>query len=181
MPTVIVYHVAIVAADDYATRREKHRSAHIERIQALRAAGAVIGGGPAADGTTADIFYRVQQPGQLETLIEEDPYWQGGVWVRYAPRSFAGFVEPWEAPPVVLDGSRRVTIVEGPTVDAAMAEFAMIEMRGAGRLAFGGFFDDGTSLALARTTDAEEARRWFVDTGFWDAARLTTRVLIHVL
>ncbi len=178
---MIVYHVAILAADDYLTRRDKHRGAHIERIQQLRASGLVIAGGPSADGKTADIFYRVAEPAQLETLVEEDPYWLGGVWTRYTPRSFCGFVEPWEAPPVVLDGSRRVTVVEGRTIDPAMAEFSMIEMRGSGRIAFGGFFEDGSSLVLARTTDADEARRWFAETGFWDAARVTTRPLLHVL
>src|SRR5438034_4374575 len=117
---MIVYHVAITAAADYATRREAYRRSHIERLQGLRAAGILICGGPAPDGKTADIFYRLQQPGQLKNAIEEDPYWTGGVWTRYEPRSFAQFVEPWEMVPVVLDGSRKVTIVEGPVTDHAM-------------------------------------------------------------
>ena len=69
--------------------------------------------------------------------MEEDPYWIGGVWTRYEPRSFSQFVEPWEMVPVVLDGSRRATLVEGPTAQHDMAQFALIEMRGAGRIAFG--------------------------------------------
>jgi hypothetical protein len=62
-----------------------------------------------------------------------------------------------------------------------MAQFALIEMRGAGRLAFGGFFEGGQTLALVSTADADEARRWFSESGFWDAGRLTTRPLLHVL
>jgi uncharacterized protein YciI len=177
---VIVYHVAVTTVDDYLAKREPHRRAHIERLIGLRAGGAVIGGGPAADGRSADIFYRLQQPSQLERVVEEDPYRIGGVWATWTWRSFTGFVEPWEQPPVVLDGSRRVTIVEGRALDPDMAEFALIEMRGAGRIAFGGFFDAGATLAVARTADAEEARGWFVSTGFWDD-RLTTRALLHVL
>src|SRR3989449_7541911 len=93
---MIVFHVAITAAEDYLTRREGYRRGHIEPLPALRAASILIGGGPAPDGKTADIFYRLQQPTQLKNAIEEDPYWTGGVWTRYEPRSFAQFVEPWE-------------------------------------------------------------------------------------
>jgi uncharacterized protein len=178
---VIVFHVAITTVDDYATRREPYRRAHIERLQGLRAVGICIGGGPRADGPGADIFYRLQQPGQLKHAIEEDPYWVGGAWTRYEPRSFSQFVEPWGLVEVVLDGSRPVTLVEGPTVEHEMAQFALIEMRGAGRVAFGGFFEDRQTLALANSADPAEARRWFADTGFWAAERLTTRPLLHVL
>src|SRR5205809_140503 len=75
---MIVFHVAITAAEDYLTRREAHRRSHLERLQGLRAVSILIGGGPAADGKTADIFYRLQQPSQLKNAIEEDPYWMGG-------------------------------------------------------------------------------------------------------
>ncbi len=178
---MIVYHIAVTTADDYPTRRAPHRRAHIERLQGLRAAGILIGGGPAPDGTSVDLFYRLQQPWQVKNAMEEDPYWTGGAWAAYAPRSFAQFVEPWEMPPVVLDGSRQVTIVEGPTDDLSMAQFALIELRGAGRVAFGGFFEDGGALALARTADAEQARAWFAESGCWRADALATRPFLHVL
>src|SRR5438445_13288605 len=157
---MIVYHVAITAAADYATRREAYRRSHIERLQGLRAAGILICGGPAPDGKTADIFYRLQQPGQLKNAIEQAPYWKRGVRTRYEHRSFAQFVEPWEMVPVVLDGSRKVTLVEGPVAEPDMAQFALIEMRGAGRVAFGGFFEGGGTLAVVRTPDQAEAIRW---------------------
>jgi hypothetical protein len=83
--------------------------------------------------------------------------------------------------PVVLDGSRKVTVVEGPTADRDMAQFALIEMRGAGRVAFGGFFEDGHTLALAKTADATEALGWFRDTGFWKSTALTARPFLHVI
>jgi uncharacterized protein YciI len=178
---VIVYHIAVTTADDYLARREALRRAHIERLQGLRMAGILIGGGPAPDGRSADLFYRLQQPWQIKNAMEEDPYWTGGAWTAYTPRSFAQFVEPWEMPPVVLDGSRRVTIVEGPTTDLSMAQFALIEMRGAGRIAFGGFFEDGGTLALVRTADAAQARAWFAETGFWNAEALAPRPFLHVL
>src|SRR3989442_10094057 len=70
---MIVYHIAITAAADYATRREAYRRSHIERLQGLRAAGILICGGPPPDGKTADIFYRLQQPGSSKTRSRRDP------------------------------------------------------------------------------------------------------------
>lgn len=178
---MIVFHIAVTAAADYLTRREGHRRAHIERLQGLRAAGILIGGGPAPDGATADVFYRLQQPGQLKHAIEEDPYWTGGVWTRYEPRSFTQFVEPWEHVPVVVDGSRTAVLVEGPVAEHDMAQFALIELRGAGRVHFGGFFEGGQTLALANTADPRAAVGWFAETGFWKPGALTARPLLHVL
>ncbi|MBI2215862.1 MAG: hypothetical protein HYU51_01060 [Candidatus Rokubacteria bacterium] len=178
---MIVYHVAFTTSGDYLSRREPHRPAHIERLQGLRKAGIVIAGGPSPDGKSAELVYRLQQPGQLKLVIEEDPYWRAGAWTAFTPRSFTEFVEPWELPPVVLDGSRRVTIVEGPAADRDMAQFALIEMRGAGRIVLGGIFEDGTTLALATTADAETALGWFSESGCWAADRLTTRPFLHVL
>jgi uncharacterized protein YciI len=178
---MIVYHVAITAAEDYPTRRGAHRKAHLERILALRAQGLVIGGGPAPDGRTADIFYRVLQPEDIRRLIEEDPYFTGGVWTAYQPRTFAQFLESWELPPLVTDGSRQVTLVEGKAPDVEMASFALIEARGAGRMAFGGFFPDGATLAVMRSADPGEAVAWLRETGFWEDGSLMGRPLLYVL
>src|SRR5262245_38587956 len=178
---MIVYHIAVTTSEDYVTRREGFRRAHIERLQGLRMAGILIGGGPSPDGRSADLFYRLQQPWQVKNAMEEDPYWTGGAWTGYTPRSFAQFVEPWELPPVVLAGSRQATIVDGSSSDLAMAQFALIELRGAGRVAFGGFFENGEALALARTASAEEARQWFAESGFWAPEALTVRPFLHVL
>jgi uncharacterized protein YciI len=178
---MIVYHVAIRAAADYRTRREAHRKAHLERILGLRARGLCLGGGPAPDGQTADLFYRTDQPGDLARLIEEDPYFTGGVWTGYEPRTFSQFLEPWELPPPVFDGSRHVTLVEGETADVEMASFALIEARGAGRMAFGGFFAGGQTLCLMRTADPSEAVAHLDDTGLWTSGTLRGRSLLHVL
>lgn len=178
---MIVYHIAVTPAEDYVAKREPHRRAHIERLQGLRAAGILLAGGPAPDGTAVDLVYRLQRPDQIKHAMEEDPYWVGGAWTRYEPRAFTQFVEPWEMVPTVLDGSRAVTTVEGPVAQHDMAQFALIELRGAGRLHLGGFFEDGRMWALMKTADAAEARGWFADTGFWQADALTTRPLLHVL
>ncbi len=178
---MIVYHAAITAAPDYLERRAPHRQAHLERLLPLRAQGIVIGGGPALDGHTADVFYRVATPDRITPLIEEDPYYANGVWTGYRLRTFAQFVEPWELPTVVTDGSRKVTIAEGIASDPDMATFSLIELRGAGRLAFGGFFENGQTLGLLRSADPNEALSWLQETGFWKAESLTARPLLWAL
>ena len=178
---MIVLHVAIATAADYASKREPHRRAHLERLAGLRAAGAVIGGGPAPDGTAVDLVYRLQRPEQLKPAIEEDPYWTGGAWTGYTPRSFTNFVEPWQLPEIVLDGSRPTTIVEGRVTDSDMAEFVLIEMRGRQQIAFGGFFADGETFAICKTPDAGTAVGWFAESGFWATDRLRARPLLWVL
>jgi len=178
---VIVYHVAIQTGDDYVTKRAPHREAHLERLMALRAHGLVIGGGPSPDGRSADVFYRVGQPDDLRRLVEEDPYFIGGAWPSYTPRSFAQFLEPWEPPPLVTDGSRPVIVVEGATTDVEMASFALIEARGSGRMAFGGFFPGGETLAVMRGDDVEKALGELRASGFWPEGSLRARPLLYVL
>jgi len=178
---VIVYHVAVETAGDYLEKREPHRRAHLERLMGLRAQGLVVGGGPTPDGRGADVFYRVQQPDDLRRLVEEDPYFTGGVWPRYTPRSFAQFLEPWELPPLVTDGSRVVMLVEGVAPDVEMASFALIEARGAGRMAFGGCFPDRRTLAVMRAPDEGKALEELRATGLWEAASLRARPLLYVL
>ena len=178
---MVIYHAAITTVPDYLERRAPHREAHLERIVALRGQGRVIGGGPSPDSKSVDLFYRVAQPSEVTRLIEEDPYWTGKAWAGYRLRSFSEFVEPWELPPPVSDGSRVATIIEGTAEDPELATFALIELRGAGRLAFGGFLDNGTTLALLPTGDTSEALGWLADTGFWNTERLSARALLWVL
>jgi hypothetical protein len=178
---VIAYHVFITASDDYLTRREPHRRAHLERLMTLRSQALCVGGGPAPDGRSADVFYRVAQPADIDRVVEDDPYYAAGAWTAYEARSFSQFLEPWEMPPLILDGSRRATLVEGEVADAEMAAFAMIEARGAARMAFGGVFADGRTLCLMRAADPAEAVAPLADSGFWKPGSLRGRPLLHVL
>lgn len=182
MGRVIVAHVVVTTSADYVSRREAHRRAHVERLLEMRGRGVLVGGGPAPDGGAAEMFYRVARPEQLAPLVEEDPYYRAGAWTGYRSRSFAHFVDPWESPPVVLDGSRRATLVEGPASDPGMAQLALVELRGAGRLAFGGLLDEaGTTLAVLRTADPAEATGWLAESGAWPAAGLACRPWLYVL
>jgi uncharacterized protein YciI len=178
---MIVLAVAMTCSVDYLTRREPHRRVHIERLLGLRAAGTLVAGGPHPDGRGADLYYRVPAPEALRPLVEEDPYFVAGAWTGYRARAFATFVDPWEAPPVVLDGSRRAWLVEGPAVDPDLAQLALVELRGQGRMAFGGLFPDGAAHAAAVAGGPETATGWLAATGSWKAADLTARPWLYVL
>lgn len=177
-----VVHVQFTCSDDYAVRRAPVRQAHIERLRRLRATGAFVAGGPTPDGRRAELFYRVPDQQALRAIVEEDPYHVVGGWTAYVPREYETFVDPWEAePPVVLDGSRPALVVEGPTADRDMAQLALVELRGAARIVFGGVLRDGTTVAVARTTDPDEAAAWLTDTGAWKADDLTTRAWLYAI
>lgn len=175
------FHVALAFGDDYFTRREAHRAIHLERFERLRASGALIGGGPAPDGKTADLFVRLPEANQLKAAIEDDVYWRNGLWTAYTFRSFSDFVEPRELVPIVPDGSRRATIVQGAPRRSDIAQVALVSLRDADRVVLGGFFADGRMLALSRSMDPDEALGWFRETGAWGPDALTARPFIHVL
>ncbi len=178
---MIFAHVAIVAADDALTRRTPYREAHLARIAGLRDRGLVIGAGPSPDARSADLFFRAPEPDLIRRLVEEDPYYTGGVWKSYTVATFSQFLEPWSLPPIVVDGSRRVTIVEARAPDVDMAVLALVEARGQRRLVFGGFFPDGRTLAVMASPDPDEPLRWFAETGLWERESLRSRPLLYVL
>jgi hypothetical protein len=177
-----VVHVLFTCSDDYVSRRTPVRQAHIERLHGLRAAGMLVAGGPAPDGRTAELFYRVPDQRALRTIVEEDPYYVVGGWIRYVPQDYETFVDPWNAePPIVLDGSRSALVIDGPTADRDMAQLALVELRGAARIVFGGVLRDGRTVAVARATDPDEAIGWLADTGSWKADDLTTRAWLYAI
>ena len=177
----IVSHVAVTPAPDYVAKREPHRQRHLERLTALRGQGLVVGGGPAPDGQRVDVFYRTDAPEVVKKLVEDDPYYTGGAWTDYRVTEFANFIEPWRQVPLALDGSRRATSVEGQALDVDMATFVLIEARGAGQMAFGGFFARGGTLAIMTVPDEDEAASAFRNTGYWKTDTITTRPWLYVL
>jgi uncharacterized protein YciI len=177
-----VVHVLVTCAEDYLDRRAPVRQAHIERLLGLRGAGVLVAGGPAPDGRSAEMFYRLPDHAALGKLVEEDPYYRAGAWTAYVRRDFETFVDPWKpAPPVVLDGSRAAWIVDGPTADRDMAQLALVELRGAGRVVFGGFLTDGATLAVVRAPGPDEAVGYLGETGSWKPGDLTARPWLYVI
>lgn len=171
------YHVSIAAEPRAGTEAQERAS--LERLARLRAEGVVIGAAVAPDHRRVDLFCALEDPRHAAHLVEPSPLFAHGVWTGYTSRCFERFLEPWALPP--LDPARQAVVVEGGAADVDMASFVLVEARGAGRLAFGGFFDDGSMLAVTRTADPVEARSWLAATGVWDATSLGARPVLHVL
>jgi hypothetical protein len=174
---MLFYHVRI-AADPRAGAQAQER-ATLERLARLRTEGAVVGVAVTPDGGCVDLFCSLEDPRHAARLVEPSPLFGHGVWTAYTSRCFERFLEPWAVPPV--DPGRRATVIEGRATDLDMASFVLVEARGAGRLAFGGFFDDASALMVMRSADPAEARDWLGETGFWDETSLTARPVCHVL
>lgn len=175
-----VFHVSAATVEGYVTKREPFRKAHIDRLVKLRSEGVVRMGGPWPDGRGVDLVYRVKDPKDLKGLVEGDPYWTGGVWSSYASLPFSVFVEPASDAPVVLDGSRKLLIVEGPVKDALKLEPSLERMRDQGRLFLGGVVEQRL-WALTTTDDEAKAIRSVVEATSLDAGRLAARPLFYVL
>ena len=175
---VTVFHVAVTCREDYLTRRRAGRDAHRAQLDTWRSGGQLVGGGPAPDGRTVDLFWRARDADEVARLMAQDLFVIEGLWISYVSHPFTEFVEPAELPSI--DGSRQATIVEGRASDRVKARKALVDMRDAARIAFGGLFETGETLAVALTAETERARRWFTATKLW-LPSLSTRPFYYVL
>jgi uncharacterized protein YciI len=168
-----IYHVHFTCAADYNARRLPFRPAHLKQLASLREQARVVAGGPEPDGSAAHIFYRVGDYAELADLLEENEFNRAGLFAAYHARAFTDFLEPLELPP--LDAGLRVSLVEGAPSDLARARAALASLQERGRVAFGGFFEDGAALAVVRSPNPDEAIQWLVREGDWEPDRLSAR------
>ena len=168
-----VYHVRFTCAVDYNARRLPYRPAHLAQLTALRDEDRVVAGGPEPDGGTAHIFYRVADRAELARLVTDNEFRRAGLFVAYTVRAFNDFFEPLERLP--HDAGWKVTIVEGMPADRARARAALLRLRTEKLLNLGGFFAEGSALAVVRLSDPAAALTTLETAGGWDAGRLTTR------
>ena len=168
-----IYHVHFTCAPDYNARRLPFRPAHLTQLASLREQARVVAGGPEPDGTAAHIFYRVAHQAELAGLLEENEFNRAGLFAAHHARAFADFLEPFDLPP--LDAGLQVSLVEGAPSDLARARAALAGLQERGLVAFGGFFEDGTGLAVVRCPDPDEAIEWLASAGGWEAAHLHAR------
>lgn len=69
--------------EDVLEKRAPYRQAHLDRLAELKAAGAVITIGPTKDLTQVFGVYEAEDETAVKKLVEEDPYWQHGIWTTY--------------------------------------------------------------------------------------------------
>jgi uncharacterized protein YciI len=169
----VIVHVRFTCAADYNARRLPYRPAHLAQLTALRDDGRVVAGGPEPDGGAAHIFYRVADGAELGRLIAGNEFQRAGLFVGHHPRAFDEFLEPIERLPA--DAGWKVTLVEGTPADRDRARAALAKLRAEKVVNLGGFFSDGTALAVLRFPDAAAAIATLTSAGGWDRARLTAR------
>ena len=114
-----VFHVAVTCCEDYLERRRAGREAHHAQLLAWREQRLLLGGGPAPDGRTVDLFWQAEDAEAVAQLMREDQFVAEGLWVSFVGRPFADFLGTLETPP--LDGSRLTVILEGRVADPALA------------------------------------------------------------
>ncbi|MCU0525347.1 MAG: YciI family protein [Elainella sp. Prado103] len=69
--------------DDVLEKRAPYRQAHLDRLAQLKAAGSLITLGPTQDLTQVFGVYEAADESTVRQLIEDDPYWQHGIWTGY--------------------------------------------------------------------------------------------------
>ncbi len=69
--------------EDAVGKREPYRAEHLSRLQALKDEGKVVTIGPTKDVKMLFGVLEVEDEAEARRLIEEDPYWTGGIWTGY--------------------------------------------------------------------------------------------------
>lgn len=164
-----IYHVHFTCAPDYNARRLPFRPAHLAQLATLREGGRVMAGGPEPDGTAANIFYRVADRAELSRLLAENEFQRAGLFTAHHVRAFTDCLEPIDRPP--LDAGLQAMLVEGTPRDRALARATLASLQQHGRVAFGGFLDDESGLAVVRTPRPDEAMAWLTDAGGWGSLK----------
>jgi uncharacterized protein len=65
-------------------KRAPYRQAHLDRLTQLKAAGSLITIGPTQDLTKVFGIYDADSESAARHLVEDDPYWQNGIWTEYS-------------------------------------------------------------------------------------------------
>ncbi len=69
-------------------KRAPFRQAHLDGLQAQKAQGVLVTIGPTEDLTQVFGIYEADSEAMVRQLVENDPYWQNGIWTEYD-------VKPW--------------------------------------------------------------------------------------
>jgi uncharacterized protein len=69
--------------NDVLEKRGPHRQAHLDRLTALKAEGRLVTLGPTQDLSLFFGVYEAADAAIAQQLVEDDPYWQHGIWTDY--------------------------------------------------------------------------------------------------
>lgn len=74
--------------DGVLEKRSPYRQAHLEGLNAQKAAGTLITIGPTKDTEMVFGIYEAEDEATVRNLVESDPYWQNGIWTEYEVREW---------------------------------------------------------------------------------------------
>ena len=69
--------------DDVLEKRSLYRQAHLDRLAKLKESGVLVTIGPTQDLAQVFGVYEAEDEPTVRRLVEEDPYWQNGIWTEY--------------------------------------------------------------------------------------------------
>jgi uncharacterized protein YciI len=69
--------------DNVEEKRAPHRQAHLDGLKAQKESGVLVTIGPTKDLRQVFAIYDAPDQETVEKLVEEDPYWQKGIWTEY--------------------------------------------------------------------------------------------------
>ncbi|MBF2000658.1 MAG: YciI family protein [Synechococcales cyanobacterium C42_A2020_086] len=69
--------------DNVLEKRAPYRQAHLDRLAQLKQDGQLVTLGPTQDLTQVFGIYDAPDEATVRRLIEDDPYWQHGIWTSY--------------------------------------------------------------------------------------------------
>jgi uncharacterized protein YciI len=74
--------------EDVLEKRAPYRQAHLDGLATQKENGVLITIGPTKDVTKVFGIYDADDEATVRNLIEEDPYWQNGIWTEYDVREW---------------------------------------------------------------------------------------------
>lgn len=74
--------------EDVLNRRAPYREAHLAGLQQQKADGVLVTIGPTQDLTQVFGIYEAQSEQQVRALVENDPYWEHGIWTEYSVKEW---------------------------------------------------------------------------------------------
>ncbi len=70
--------------DNVLEKRAPYRQAHLDGLTKQKESGVLITIGPTKDITQVFAIYEAEDEAVVRQLVENDPYWQNGIWTEYS-------------------------------------------------------------------------------------------------
>ncbi len=69
-------------------KRAPYRQAHLDGLAKQKTDGVLITLGPTKDTTQVFGIYEAEDEAKVRKLVENDPYWQNGIWTEYTVKEW---------------------------------------------------------------------------------------------